>query len=53
MIRKENQLITDTKDIVQVLKDYYINIVERSCEEKPASVKKKSYLTDNIKIADI
>ena len=52
MIRKENQLITDTKEIVQVLNDYY-NIVERSCEEKPASVKKKSYLTDNIKIADI
>ena len=40
------------KEIVQVLNDHYINIVERSCGEKPTSVAKQSYLTDDIKIVD-
>ena len=50
MLRKEKKIITDTKEIVQVLNDYYINIVERYYGEKPTSVAKKSHLTDNIKI---
>ena len=40
MLRKEKKIITDTKEIVQVLNDHYINIVERSCGEKPTSVAK-------------
>ena len=39
MLRKDNKIITDTKEIVQVLNDHYINIVE-------------SYLTDDIQIVD-
>ena len=35
MTRKENKIITDTKEIIQVLNDHYINEVERSCREKP------------------
>ena len=35
MTRKENKIITDTKEIVQVLNDHYINIVEKSCRKKP------------------
>ena len=31
MIRKQKKIITDTKEIVQVLNDHYVNIVERSC----------------------
>ena len=50
MLRKEKKIITDTKEIVQVLNDYYINIAERYYGEKPTSVAKKSHLTDNIKI---
>ena len=38
MLRKENNIITDTKEIVQVLNDHHINIVERSCGEKATSV---------------
>ena len=38
MLRKENNIITDTKEIVQVLNDHLINIVERSCGEKATSV---------------
>ena len=52
MLRKEKKIITDTKEIVQVLNDHYINIVERSCGEKPTSVAKQSYLTDDMKILD-
>ena len=52
MLRKEKKIITDTKEIVQVLNDHYINIVERSCGEKPTSVAKQSYLTGDIKIVD-
>ena len=37
---------------MQVLNDHYINIVERSCGEKPTSVAKQSLLTDEIKIVD-
>ena len=50
MIRKKKKINTDTKKIVEVLYYHYINIVERSCGEKPASVAKQSYLTDDIKI---
>ena len=35
MTRKENKIITDTKEIAQVLNDHYINIVEKSCRKKP------------------
>ena len=52
MLRKEKKIITDTKEIVQVLNHRYINIVERFCGEKPTSVAKQSYLTDDIKIVD-
>ena len=52
MLRKEKKIITDTKEIVKVLNDHYINIVERSCGERPTSVAKQSYLTDDIKIDD-
>ena len=31
-----------------LLNDYYINIVERSCKEKPTSIVKTSYLTRDI-----
>ena len=41
MLRKEKKIITDTREIVQVLNDHCINIVERSCGEKPTSVAKK------------
>ena len=50
MVRKK--YITDTKEIVQVLTDHYNNIVERSCREKPTSVAKQSYSTDDIQIVD-
>ena len=50
MLRKEKNIINDTKKIVEVLNDHYINIVEKSCGEKPISVAKQSYLTDDIKI---
>ena len=40
MLRKEKRIITDTKEIVQVLNDHYLNIVERSCGDKPTSVAK-------------
>ena len=51
-LRKEKKIITDTKEIVQVLNDHYSNIVERSCGEKPTSIAKQSLLTDKIKIVD-
>ena len=52
MLRKENEIITDTKKIVQVLNDHYISIVERFCGGKTTSVAKQSYLTDDIQIVD-
>ena len=52
MLTKKKKIITDTKEIVQVLNDHYINIVQRSCREKPTSVAKQSYLTNDIKIVD-
>ena len=52
MLRKEEKIITDTNEIVQVLNDHYINIVGRSCRRKPTSVAKQSHLTDDIKIVD-
>ena len=52
MLRKEKKIITDTKEIVQVLNDHYINIVEKSCGEKPTNVAKQSYLADDVKIVD-
>ena len=45
-------MITDTKEIVQVLNDHYINIVERSCWKKTTSVAKQDHLTDDIKLVD-
>ena len=50
MKRKEKKIITDNKQIVQVLNDHYINMFEQSCGQKPSSVAKKSHLTDDIKI---
>ena len=52
ILRREKKIITDTKEIAQVLSDHYINIVERSCGEKLTSVAKRSLLTDDIKIVD-
>ena len=52
MLRKEKKNINDTKEIVQVLHDHYINIVERSCRGQPTSVAKQSLLTGDIKIVD-
>ena len=52
MLRQEKKIITDTKEIAQVLNYYYVNIVERSCGGKPTSVAKQSYLTGDIKIVD-
>ena len=52
MLRKEKKIITDLKEIVHALNDHYINIVERSCGEKPTSVAKQNLLTDDIKIVD-
>ena len=49
MLRKENKVITNTNEILQVLNDPYINLVERSCWNKPTSIAKQSYLTDEIK----
>ena len=46
MTRKK-KIITDTKEIVQVLNDHYVIIVERSCGEKPASIAKQGHLTDD------
>ena len=48
MLRKEKKIITDTKEIVQVLNNHYINIVKRSCVEKPTSVAMQCLLTDDI-----
>ena len=45
-------LTTDTREIVQVLNDHYINIVERSCGKKSTSVAKYSFLKYYIKIVD-
>ena len=53
MPRNKKKIITDIKEIVRVLNDHYINIVERSFGEKPTSVAKQSYLTDDIKIVII
>ena len=44
MLSKEKKIVTNTKEIVQVLNDHYINIVEISCGEKPTSVANQSYL---------
>ena len=52
MLRKEKKIITDIKEIVQVLNDHYINIAERYCGEKTTSVEKHSVLTDDVKIVD-
>ena len=52
MLRKEKKIITDTKEIVQVLNDHYINIVQKYCGEKTTSVAKQSYLTDDLKGVD-
>ena len=52
MLRQEKKIITDTKEVVQVLIDHYINKVQRSCGQKPTSVAKQSYLIDDIKIVD-
>ena len=52
MLSKEYKFTTDTKEVVQVLHDHYINIVERSFGEKPTSAAKRSLLTDNVKIVD-
>ena len=41
MIRKEYQVITDDKEIVQVLNDHYINTVQRSCGENQLVLKRK------------
>ena len=52
MLTKENKIITETREIVQVLIEHYINVTERSCGKKTTSVAKQSYLTDDIKIVD-
>ena len=52
MLKKYNKIIIDTKEIVQVLNDHYINIIQRPGGEKPTSVAKQSYLIDDIKIVD-
>ena len=52
MLRNKKKIVTDNKEIVQVLNDHYINIVEKSCGEKPTSAAKQSHLTDDIKIVD-
>ena len=46
IIRKQQKIIIDTKETVQILNDHYVNLVERSCSEKPTSIAKQSYLTD-------
>ena len=51
-LRKEKKIITDTKEIVKVLNDHYINIVDRSCRGKPTSVTKHRLSADDIKIVD-
>ena len=43
MLRKEKKTIIDTKEIVQVLNDHYINIVERSFGEKPLPLQSTAF----------
>ena len=52
MIRKKRKLVTDTKEIVQILNYHYVNIIEKCGEEKPTSIAKQSYLTDFSTIVD-
>ena len=52
MLRKGKKIITDTKEIVQVLNNHYINIVGRPFWGKPTSVAKQNHITDDIKIVD-
>ena len=49
MLRKENKVITNTNEILQVVNVRDINLVERSFWNKPTSIAKQSYLTDEIK----
>ena len=49
MLRKENKAITNTNEILQVVNVRDINLVERSFWNKPTSIAKQSYLTDEIK----
>ena len=37
MLRDGEKMITDEKKLVQLFKDHYINIAERSCDFKPES----------------
>ena len=43
MLRKEKKIIRETKEIVQVLNDHYINIVERSFGEKPLPLQSTAF----------
>ena len=52
MLRKEKRIITDTKEMVQILNDHYINPAKRSCGEESSSVTKQSLLTNHVKIVD-
>ena len=52
MLRNKKKIVTDNREIVQVLNDHYINIVEKSCGKKPTSAAKQSHLTDDIKIVN-
>ena len=47
--KKKKKVITNINEILQVLNDPYINSVERSYWNKPTSIAKQSYLTDEIK----
>ena len=44
MIKK---IITDIKEIEQVPNDHYVDIVKRSCGEKPTSIPKQGDLTND------
>ena len=52
MIRKEKKTITESKGIVQNLHDHYVVILERFFGEKPTSIAKEIYLTDDITTVD-
>ena len=43
MLRKEKKIIRETKEIVQVLNDHYINVVERSFGEKPLPLQSTAF----------
>ena len=53
MLTEKDEIVTEEKELVRIFNDHCINIVECSCETKPANVAKEQEIEGNKKAVEV